>query len=193
MPPFASLYINGKFVPASDGGTFEVRNPFSGEVVSESASASSADCKAAVDAAAEALKTWETSAMTTRRQIFLRAAELVKTDKYRKKILDSIQEETAAAPYWAMYNWVTAGSALITQAGLVDHLRGDTYPSSTVPGGEVLTERRPMGVMRVVSFPKCLQTPYNLLSDSRSLHGTHLLPFPSVPLLSPLSVGTLLF
>jgi len=152
MPSFTPLYINGKFVPSSNGETFPVRNPYSGEIVGESASASSADCKAAVEAAAEALKTWETSSMATRRDIFLRAAELVKTDKYRDKIVKSNLEETAAAEYWGMYNWKTASSSLRTQAGLVDQLRGEFYPSATVPGADVITERRAMGVVFVDLF-----------------------------------------
>jgi len=43
------LYIDGKFVPSRTGETFEIRNPYSGEVIGLSASASSADCKAAID------------------------------------------------------------------------------------------------------------------------------------------------
>jgi len=147
--PLSQLYINGQFVPASNGETFEVRNPYSGKVVTESASASSADCKAAVDAAAEAFKTWGRSSLATRRDIFLKAAELVQTDKYRTMIIDSAQEETDAAPYYAYFNWFMAVDALRTQAALVEKLRGEIYPSGVVPGAEILAERKPMGVVCV--------------------------------------------
>ncbi|KAF9564492.1 ALDH-like protein [Agrocybe pediades] len=146
-PPIAQLYINGQFVPASNGETFEVRNPYSGKVVTVSASATSADCKAAVDAAAEAFKTWERTTLATRRDIFLKAADLVKTDKYRDMIIESTKEETDAASYYAYFNWFMAADALRTQAALVEKLRGEIYPSGVVPGAEILAERRALGVV----------------------------------------------
>ncbi|WP_286902642.1 aldehyde dehydrogenase family protein, partial [Pseudomonas sp. UBA2628] len=48
------LLIGGRSCPASDGRTFERRNPVSGEVVSQVAAASLADADAAVAAASAA-------------------------------------------------------------------------------------------------------------------------------------------
>ncbi|KDR72513.1 hypothetical protein GALMADRAFT_252630 [Galerina marginata CBS 339.88] len=147
MPPLTQLYINGRFVPSSTGETFEVRNPYSGEVVGLSSSASSADCKAAIDAASEAFKTWEHSTLNQRRDILLKAADLIQSDKYRTKVGQSIQEETAAATYWGNFNWALTSNFLRTQAGTIDQLRGEIYPSGSVPGAQVITQRRAMGVI----------------------------------------------
>jgi succinate-semialdehyde dehydrogenase/glutarate-semialdehyde dehydrogenase len=46
------LLINGAWRAASDGGTFEVENPATGEVIATLASATRADAAAAMDAAA---------------------------------------------------------------------------------------------------------------------------------------------
>ena len=104
MLPFTQLYINGNFVPSTTRERFEVYNPHSDVQVGTAASASSLDCTSAIEAAAEAFKTWENSNLNDRRDILLRAAELVALDKYRAKIVENTQQETAAAPYWANPN-----------------------------------------------------------------------------------------
>jgi len=147
MLPFTHLYINGKFVPSITGETFEVYNPHSGVHVGTAASASSLDCASAIEAAAEAFKAWENSNLNVRRDILLRAVELVALDKYRDKIVESTQQETAAAPYWANFNWAGARNFLRTHAGTVDRLRGEIYPSSTIPGAQVIAQRRAQGVV----------------------------------------------
>jgi len=149
MLPFTQLYINGKFVPSTTGETFNVYNPHSGVHVGTAASASGLDCASAIEAAAEAFKTWENSNLNDRRDILLRAADLVVSDKYRVKIVESTQEETAAAAYWAKFNWAGARNFLRTHAGTVDRLRGEIYPSSTVPGAQVISQRRAQGVVYV--------------------------------------------
>ncbi|KAF9003385.1 Aldehyde/histidinol dehydrogenase [Cyathus striatus] len=145
MAPFTPLFINGKSTPASDGGTFEVRNPFSGKVVGTSASATSADCKAAIEAAAKAFETWETTPLSERRAIFLKAAELAKSDKYKTLITESMKEETAAAPSWA---FITGWCRLLPSARncSTGPVEGEWFPSSIVPGGQAIVERRAWGV-----------------------------------------------
>ena len=150
-PPLTKLYINGQWVPSSTGETFEVRNPYSGEVVGLSSSASSQDCKAAVEASAEALKTWQHTPLTVRRDIFLKAAQILQGEKYKTKIEQAIQEETAAAEYWATFNWAAPINTLKTQAGSLALLNGEFYPSGSVPGAQVIARRRPMGVVYVFS------------------------------------------
>ena len=49
------LLINGEWVDASDGSTFDVENPATGEVIATLASATSEDAKKAMDAACACL------------------------------------------------------------------------------------------------------------------------------------------
>lgn len=149
MSPFTELFINGKFVPSSTGETFEVCNPYSGAIVGTSASASSKDCKDAIEAGREAFKTWEHSPLTQRRDIYLKAADLIQSERYRLKIFQAIQEETAASIDLAMMNWAPVPNMLRTHAGLLERLKGDVYPSMTVPGAQIVTQPRAMGVMYV--------------------------------------------
>ena len=51
-------YINGAFVPADGGATFDVTNPASGDVIASVADCSAAQIKAAIDAAEAAQPLW---------------------------------------------------------------------------------------------------------------------------------------
>ncbi len=53
-----SMLINGLKVTAEKGATFERRNPLDGSVATRAPAASAADAVMAVEAAAEAFKTW---------------------------------------------------------------------------------------------------------------------------------------
>ena len=52
------LYINGQWRAASDGARFDVLNPADETVLASVASGTAEDARAAVDAAAEAMKGW---------------------------------------------------------------------------------------------------------------------------------------
>ncbi|GLB39348.1 putative aldehyde dehydrogenase [Lyophyllum shimeji] len=145
-PPFTPLCIDGQWVPSSTNATFDVTNPASGQVVGQAASASSEDCKAAVDSAAKAFETWEHSTNGERAAIFIKAAELAATEKYKAKIVETTGEETGAMEYWCMFNAMIARGALMGAAGLVNQLTGQTLPSA-VPGAKVEVHRRAAGVI----------------------------------------------
>jgi succinate-semialdehyde dehydrogenase/glutarate-semialdehyde dehydrogenase len=71
------LLINGQWRDASDGATFEVENPATGEVLATLASATREDAQAAMDAAAEAQESWARTPARTRSEILRRAFDLV--------------------------------------------------------------------------------------------------------------------
>lgn len=128
--------------------TFDVINPASGLVVGKSVNASREDCQAAVDDAARAFQTWEHSTIAERRNILLKAAELVVTDKYKNKILEAIQTETAASTAWCTYNLTATTNNLRTSIGFLGELNGQILPS-IIPGGKLEVHRRAIGVMYV--------------------------------------------
>lgn len=151
--PFTSLYIDGRYVSASNNETYEVRNPYTDFVVGTAAAATSKDCTTAIEAAAKAFKFWEYGNLTERRDIFLKAAELVAGEKYRTKIIETIQEETSADSVLAQsLNWRGMSNYIRTQASMIDQLRGEVYPSGIVPGAQVLAQPRAMGVWFVSPF-----------------------------------------
>jgi acyl-CoA reductase-like NAD-dependent aldehyde dehydrogenase len=149
-PGVIPLWINGHQRSASDGATFEVRNPQNQRVVSVSASASSEDCQNAVRTAGEAFKAWEHTSVATKRAIFLKAADLIATDRYRQKIAAAVTEETGAVSAWGALNATASATQLRESAQLAGQLKGETWPSG-YPGATVLMQRRAMGVILAIA------------------------------------------
>jgi acyl-CoA reductase-like NAD-dependent aldehyde dehydrogenase len=149
-PNFVPLWINGQQRAASDGATFEVRNPQSGKVVFVSASATSDDCKAAVHAAGEAFKTWEHTPMTVKREIFLKTADLSESEKYAQKAMSAVMEETASEKSWAGAVTGAMAGTLREVTYAVPELKGETWPSAS-PGATVYMQRRAMGVILAIA------------------------------------------
>jgi acyl-CoA reductase-like NAD-dependent aldehyde dehydrogenase len=146
MAPFTPLFIDGREVPASDNATFEVYNTSVSTVVGTSASASSADCDAAVEAAGRAFKSWEKTTPYARRDIFLKAAELAETDRWRELTQRTAQEETACSAVWAQGS-SSVGSLLRTVGSFANELTGKTFMSASIPGMQCVMEPRAMGVV----------------------------------------------
>jgi len=71
------LYINGQWVPASDGGEFDVINPATEKTLTRVASATAADATRAVDAAFTAGAAWRARAPRERAEILRKAFELM--------------------------------------------------------------------------------------------------------------------
>ncbi|NLG22943.1 MAG: NAD-dependent succinate-semialdehyde dehydrogenase [Actinomycetales bacterium] len=71
------LYIGGEWRPAEGGATLVVRDPATGEVIKEIASASVADGKAALDAACESFEDWSHTSARSRSVILRKAFDLL--------------------------------------------------------------------------------------------------------------------
>lgn len=149
MTPSSLLVIDGKSVPSNTNEVFDVLNPFSGRVATQAASASSEDCTAAIESAGRALESWERTPIPRKREILLKAAEILDTDAWKTKCRQAVSEETAAAPYWAAFD-VTAGGALLkSTSGLLSEIKGEVFPSSVIPGATIVAQRRAKGVMYI--------------------------------------------
>lgn len=147
MLPFTPIFIDGQQTPASDNVTFEVFNTTASAVVGTSASASSADCAAAVEAAGRAFKTWEKTTPWARRDIFLKVADLVASDRWRDLIIKTTIEETGCSAAWALGGWIGVAPLIRTAASFANDLTGKTFVSASVPGLQCVMEQRAMGVM----------------------------------------------
>ena len=72
------LFIGGRWRAAEGGETLEVRDPATGRVLTEIASASSADAQAAMDATAEAFPAWSATPARERGELLRRAFDLLR-------------------------------------------------------------------------------------------------------------------
>jgi succinate-semialdehyde dehydrogenase/glutarate-semialdehyde dehydrogenase len=107
------LFIDGKWRPASDGETFEVIDPATGEVLTSVASASVEDGREAAEAAAAVQPEWAKTPPRERSEILRRAFELMieRRDQLAelmvlengKALKDAVAEVTYAAEFFRWY------------------------------------------------------------------------------------------
>jgi succinate-semialdehyde dehydrogenase/glutarate-semialdehyde dehydrogenase len=72
-----TLFIAGKWVAASGGGTLDVQDPATGEVIRTIADATAEDAQKAMDAAADAQASWAATAPRERSNLLRRAFDLL--------------------------------------------------------------------------------------------------------------------
>ena len=139
-----SMLINGLKVTAEKGATFERRNPLDGTVATRAPAASPADAVMAVEAAAEAFKTWSETGPGERRALLLSAAQ--KLEEKTPKFIECVPAETGATGMWAGFNVMLAAAMIREAASLTTQVAGEVIPSD-VPGSLAMGMRGPAGVV----------------------------------------------
>ncbi len=91
----AKQFIGGEWTGASGGGTFEDRDPFTGDVVALVPAGSREDAARAVEAAAAAFPAWSQSLPAERQAIFLKAADIL--ESRRDEVVGQLARETGAS------------------------------------------------------------------------------------------------
>lgn len=141
----------GSFFPTLLRPRLTIGMPFSFYNLPSSVSDIHPYSKLAIETAAKAFESWQHSAPVFRASIIRKASELVVSEKYKQRIIDSVVEETGSVPLWADISNVSLASAYLS-AGLEMpyQVKGEILPSD-YPGNQVFIKKRPMGVMYVVS------------------------------------------
>lgn len=137
------LLINGKFVPAVSGKTFEVTDPATEEVIAHVAEADAADVDIAVKAARDAFETYRFVDGSTRRDLMNRLANLLEKNSKEVAALESLDN---GKPYSVALaaDVELAVRCLRYYAGHADKIYGDVVP---VDGNNfAVTRRQPVGV-----------------------------------------------
>lgn len=137
------IWINGKEECLSS--TFDVINPTTNRLAWKSASASQADAKRAVEAAQAALPVWRKTKATYRRDIFLKASEIleVRGEEYAKYI----EIETGSLSSYAMgFNLRLSVQMLKDVAGRIVTITGN-LPECFEEGRSMMVLKEPYGVV----------------------------------------------
>jgi len=145
------LLINGKWVAASDGGTFDVHDPATGEVLATLASATSEDAVAALDAADAAQASWARTAPRVRAEILRRAFDLVTERAEDFALLMTLE---MGKPLTEARGEVTYGAEFLrwfAEETVRDYGRYLTTPEGK---NKILVQKKPVG-------PCLLITPWN--------------------------------
>src|SRR3954447_23651183 len=142
------LLIGGRWTGATAGGTYDNPNPYSGETASIAAAAGRDDARAAVEAAHEAFQEWGRSAPAMRRQILLKAGDLL--EERAPEIAATVTEETGGTFGWGMFNCQLAAGMLREAGAQAYGLVGEVIPSD-VPGKLAMGVRAPAGVVVAIA------------------------------------------
>ena len=145
------LLIDGRWRDASDGGTFDVENPATGERIATLASATSDDARAALDAACAVQDTWGRTAPRERAEILRRAFDLVHE---RAEDFATLMTLEMGKPLAEAHGEVKYGAEFLrwfSEEAVRDYGRVLEAPEGTL---RIMTVRKPVG-------PCLLITPWN--------------------------------
>ena len=152
------LFLGGEWRDASDGRTFDVDNPATGEIIASVASATVEDGIRALDAAEKAFPAWSTLKPRDRGEILRKAFELIMGEKEElarlitmengKALPDSRAEIAYAAEF---FRWSSEEAVRVI---------GDFYRGPST-GARVLVGHKPAGIAVMVTpwnFPAAMAT-----------------------------------
>lgn len=146
---YRKLLIDGKFVDAADGSTFESRNPASDDLLATVARGGTADVELAVAAARKAFEgPWHKMKPVERQRIILKFADLVEERFEELAMLDTLD---MGAPIAMTRGRKTRAVGQIRYyAGLAATIEGRTIQNS-IPGSFLTyTVREPVGVVGAI-------------------------------------------
>ena len=138
------MYIHGEWCDALDGSQYDDMNPYNGDVFARVAAGKRADAKRAVDAAAVAFPQWSRTLPAERRQLFLKAADIM--ESRNEEIAAILGDETGCTFPFAMFQAGFSPGLFREAAAQVTHVQGEVIPSNT-PGVTNLSIRQPVGVV----------------------------------------------
>jgi acyl-CoA reductase-like NAD-dependent aldehyde dehydrogenase len=140
------FFINGKEVLPER--KFNVVSPASGNVVHESGSAAEEHVRAAIDTAAEAFKTWRKTLPRARRDILLKAAEVM--ERRKEELSGYMMSETGCPHQWAEFNVTAARELILDVAGRLAGLDGSMPTTADANTGAMILSE-PFGVILAIA------------------------------------------
>lgn len=146
-PLNVQLFIDGQKQNSSSGETFKTYHPGTQILVGVVQSASSEDIQRAVNAANTAFPAWEATMAHEKQKILNRAADLLESEEYLRKLSESIPKEIGALSIMAKTEPHGAATQLREAAAKSIQIVGETFPSGRVPGATVIVQRRAYGVV----------------------------------------------
>ena len=147
------LFIDGEFVDAADGATFETLDPHDGSVIASVARAGEADVDLAVAAATAAFPAWARLQASQRGRLLLRLADLIESQADELATLESIDTGHPVRDSRAL-DVVRTAATFRYFGGMADKVQGDVIPVE--PGFLNYVLREPLGPVGMIvpwNFP----------------------------------------
>jgi succinate-semialdehyde dehydrogenase / glutarate-semialdehyde dehydrogenase len=151
-------YVDGEWIESTDGATFPVSNPASGETIADVPRLGAAETRRAIEAAARALPTWKARTAKERARVLTRLATLMSERAEELAALMVLEQgkplaEARVEIEYALsfYEWFAAEAV---------RLDGAVVPSPW-PDKRILVTREPVGVTAGITpwnFPSAMVT-----------------------------------
>ncbi|WP_049922499.1 aldehyde dehydrogenase family protein [Halopiger djelfimassiliensis] len=143
-----ALYLAGEWTAADDRDSISVENPYTREEIATVPAGTEADVDRAYEAAAEAQASWARQPPQARAGVISAAIEFVRD--HRDEILELLALESGSTAVKSTAELQTARGMLQQAASYPFRMDGE-HADSIVPGKENVVERRPVGVVGVIS------------------------------------------
>ena len=154
----SKAYVNGQWVEASTGKTFEVKNPVDGKVIASVPDMSAGDTKVAIDAANKAFASWKETTVKERSILLRKWFNLCEEHKEDlAKLLTSEQGKPLAESRGEIGY---SNGFLEWFAEEARRINGEVVPAPT-KGKEMVFIRQPVGVAAMITpwnFPAAMIT-----------------------------------
>ncbi len=137
-------FIDGKWVPASNGATYADHDPFTGETMASIPASKREDAKRAVEAAANAFPAWWKTPPGAKQRLFLKAADIL--ERRQMEIVGLLAAETGCTFGFGMFQTIFTPNLLRQAASLPYRPTGEILPAD-LPGAFYMGVRQPVGVV----------------------------------------------
>jgi len=144
VPRDYRMYIDGEWVDALDGESYDDLDPYTGDVFARVPAGKRADARRAIDAAAAAFPSWSRTLPSERQALFLKAADILESK--RDEIITILAEETGCAFGFGMFQCTFTPSLLREAAAQAHQASGETIPAD-LPDALYLALRQPVGIV----------------------------------------------
>lgn len=157
------MFVGGKWVDSTSGEYFADLNPYTGEVYAEVPAGTGEDAREAIAAAKSAFPEWSSSPPAMRREIFLKAADIM--ERRSNDLVRAMMEEVGGTIGISMFQMHFVPGLYRMAAGAGYEVKGEIIPADH-PGSFFMAVRQPAGV--VACFAP-FNVPYILGSRSFAL------------------------
>jgi acyl-CoA reductase-like NAD-dependent aldehyde dehydrogenase len=157
------MYIDGKWVDSSSGKTFEDHNPFTGDVYANVPAGNAEDARSAIDAAKAAFPEWAATPPAAKRQIFLKAADVM--ESRQDELVQAMMKEVGGTIGISMFQMGFVPGLFRMAASAAYDVKGEVIPADHA-NSFFMALRQPAGV--VACFAP-FNVPYILGSRSFTL------------------------
>ena len=144
-PTYPLLISNKNYTTSS---SFPVHSPATGKLLHYFSSASITDTDYAIAAAQKAFPAWRAMPPQKRRDIFLKAAEIM--DSRREELIKYSVEETGAAAEWAAFDTTLASDIIRDVAGRISSIAG-SIPATAQENVSAFVFKEPYGVVLAIA------------------------------------------